>query len=203
MTKITDEGQAWLNVLARIRKTITEILEKRQCFFHQGHSLRRQARKLLTTGNRFDERRAERLNQQADGYFEKARELNPMLINAGRLLMQSARSIDEIPQAVMLDFLGVNQADRHKVNDDGFIDLTFIKALEYSVASRGSDSASGPFHDCIAAFMQHELMTNNKLQESAEEMFFGDGGLFENLPRYRQAANGDMVREQPRLRLVK
>ena len=204
MIKLTDEGKAWMRVLTIIRRAIRTRLNRKQTLSEQRNLLRREAKKLIAGGNRFDARRAETLDVKAEALLDHNRQLNTMLIEAGTLLMQSAKSIDaEIPQAVMLDFLEINKADRHHVKpDDGFINLTFVKALEQSAFYRGSDWTNGPFNTCLTTMMQHDLMTNDQLQEEADKILFGKGGMFEFLPTYKQAANGEMIRQRPPLRLV-
>jgi len=197
--------QEMLNILVRVRRNIRRVSERIEMNRAALKSLKSEAKELANSGNRFNQKRAELMEPSIEAersvFLESAKELRVI----GEAIVLYGRAIDAlIPQSVMLDFLEVNTADRSRVvPEDGFIELTFAKSLEYSATTRKLDYCSGPFRDAIAGFMSYQLCHNKKLREAADKELFGVGGMFEFLPRYKQGDNGEMIRQRPPLRVVK
>lgn len=168
-------------------------------------AIKRQANKLRATGNKFDKRRADVLDGQAQNIRDRNQPLREAMVSMGETLFRAAPAIDaEIPRNILLDLLNINISDRSKADEsDGFIQLTFVKNLEDSATYRNSDFDKGPFATATTAYMQHEIIHNDEIAEMMHEKVFGEGGMFEFLPRYKEHHRGEMVRQPPKLRAVK
>lgn len=168
------------------------------------HQVERQARLLRETKNPMLIRRAETMEAEIAQSRDAWQPARDYLLRCGRDLMRYSAQINaEIPQAVMLDLLNVNRADRARVSpDDGIIEIAYIDALEDSAMYRGSDWKQGPLAQAVTRYISNELATNDQLQQRAQEHLFGKGGMFEFLPMYRTTGNGTMVRMPPKLRLA-
>ncbi|HIJ22761.1 MAG: hypothetical protein HON68_02720 [Gammaproteobacteria bacterium] len=170
----------------------------------QSHKERRDARLFRESGNPILIRRADVLEERTDQRRTQTQAINQKLLEIGHELMEFSVHIDHhLSQSQILDLLNVNIVERSQVSpEDGVIQIAYARNLEDSAMFRGSDWRQGPLAQAITSFMQHELLHNEELQESASEYLFGKGGLMEFIPRYQQGENGEMVRMPPNLRLA-
>jgi hypothetical protein len=171
------------------------------------HKQQRAAIKLRATNNRFDLRRAERIEGELTETNEQREEYVNILNDIGSLISTYSASIDAaIPQNVLLDLLCVNIADRGGVEpDDGIMRLTFAKGLEQSAYYRGGDRDhrnQGPFTCAVTSYMLQQFSSNKILKQKADEFIFGTGGILEFIPTFKENGEGEMVRQRPRLRLA-
>ena len=202
---LTREHKDTLNSLVHARRALRAFFASIDRNHDHGRNAARQIKKLRATGNRFDARRADLLEQDQDFVQQISRqELESMQIyirDIGRILMHYPATC--FPQALLLDFLEVNQVDRQQVEpDDGLVELVYLHGLEQSACYRGDDSSQGPFARAIVSYLQHELIHNKEMKKQADALLFGKGGMFEFIPTYKQNAQGEMVRQQPPLRLA-
>lgn len=165
---------------------------------------RRQARKLRQTKNQILARRADTLESQANNRMDSANGYRDLLMKFGRELMEVSSHIDtQVPQALLLDILNVNSADRSTVAPgDGIVEIAYIRGLEDSAMYRDEDCKQGPIAQAVLAVMMHELRHNEQLKQAADEYLFGKGGMFEFLPMYHMTSDGGMERLPPKLRLA-
>lgn len=180
------------------------IIQLMDAINEENHLDRRLARKLRKTNNPMLARRADTLEAEANRRTETTRKGRDFLLRCGRELMEAALFINAmLPQALILDLLNVNRADRHRVSpSDGIIEIVFIEGLEDSVMQRSSETKDGPLAQAYVWHMCHELKHNEQLKQAADERLFGKGGMFEFLPTYQLSDSGEAVRKPPKLRLV-
>lgn len=197
----------WLSLLVSMRMALRKIIRQLDCYHEQGRVNRRTVRKLRSTGNKFDARRADVVEADYgnDGMHRNhEKELRAQLRHFGEVLLTSSAVIGAtVPKGLLLDFLEVNQADRKDIGpDDGIVEIAFALGLEQSAFYRGYDWKAGPFARAITARITHETIHNKNFQEKAHEFLFGKGGMGEFVPRYTQSEQGELVRQPPPLRLV-
>lgn len=174
-------------------------------FFHeQNHSDRRAARKLRESNNPILARRADVIESQIEGRSRGIRRACEVLDEIGDDIFVNADRIDlQIPQPALLDLLNVNIADRKEVGiGDGIVKIAFILGLEDSAENRDKDFKCGPIFRALQNRLMRELLHNEELKRSANEMLFGPGGMFEFVPKYQQMPDGSMKRLPPPLRIV-
>jgi hypothetical protein len=202
------EAIEWLNTLARVRRTVVDMIARIGAHRSERNRRMREISKLRATGNRFDDRRADIAELDLEAWKKQREEaytwLHERLQETGKGLLITSSHIDAaVPRHLLLDFLGVNEADRKDLKpDDGFINLAYAHGLEYSATYRGSDWKQGPFAQAIMEGLLHEMAHNPEMQKAADDHLFGRDGLFEFVPRYVQNGAGEMIRQPPPLRLA-
>ena len=114
---------------------------------------------------------------------EIVRDGRARLVRYGRELIENASRIDAaVPQAVMLDVLNVDPADRRLVaQGDGITAIAVIRGLEDSAVHRG-DPRQGPLAQAVSEFMADALVRNEQLSRAADWRLIGKGGLLEIVP---------------------
>jgi hypothetical protein len=122
----------------------------------------------------------------------------------GRELIVFADVIDNmIPRGLLLDLLNVNPVDRDGVKEArGFKELIFVHGVENSVERRGEGWNGSPLFCACHRWFMHELIHNEELSRMANDILFGEGGMFEFIPTYQQMPDGSMKRLRPPLRVV-
>lgn len=165
---------------------------------------RRQARKFRETNNPILMRRADTLEAQAKRRSDALQNGRDLLLKWGRELIELSPHIDAaVSQPLLLDLLNVNRADRERVSqEDGLIEIAYIKGLEDSAMYRCDGWKQGPLAQAVMRAINHELLHNDQLKQAAHEHLFGKGGMCEFLPTYRMAPSGEMERQPPKLRLA-
>jgi hypothetical protein len=194
-----------LNALIHARKALRAFFSVIDYYHEQRGIVARKVRKLRATGNRFDARRAELLEQDDVLIQQSSRQkldtLRAYIRDIGRILMQYPAP--DFPQALLLDFLEVNPADRKEVEPgDGLVEIVYIHGLEYSACNRGDSVNQGPFARAIIAHLHYKLIHNEEMKKWSDDVLFGKGGMFEFLPMYKENEQGEMVRQPPPLRLA-
>lgn len=202
---LTREHKDTLNSLVHARRALRSFFTVIDRYCCHRRSAARQIKKLRATGNRFDARRADLLEQDEDFSQQVSQQelenIRSCVREIGKILMHYPAT--GCPQALLLDFLEVNRADRHQVGlDDGLVELVYLHGLEQSACYRGDGSAQGPFARAIVSYLQHELIHNEEMKKQADTLLFGNGGMFEFLPMYEKNEQGEMVRQPPSLRLA-
>lgn len=195
---------AWLNLVIKIRRQCRQLIFALEFWRSKTRKIERQAKQYRQTENGFMARRAELLENGLPELKTRVQAINDLLLENGKLLMDSSRAIDlSIPQSMLLDLLVVNRVDRGSIRDgDGIIEIVYAYALEESATFRGSDWKQGPLAQAIMAYFTHQMIHNEEFKQKADECLFGKGGMFEFLPFYNVGEDGQMVQQTPRLRLA-
>lgn len=201
----TRQHKDTLNTLVYARRALRSFFPSIDRYYCRRRSAARQIKKLRATGNRFDARRADLLEQDEDFSQQVSRQefenIRSCVREIGKLLMHYPAT--GFPQALLLDLLEVNQADRKQIKpDDGLVELVYLHGLEQSACYRGDDSAQGPFARAIVSYLRHKLSHDDEMKKQANALLYGKGGMFEFLPMYEKNERGEMVRQPPPLRLA-
>ncbi len=194
-----------LNALIHARSALRAFFSVIDQYNDHRNMATRKVRKLRATGNRFDARRANLLEQD-DIFIQQASRQRLDTVRAyirdiGRILMKYPTP--DFPQSLLLDFLEVNPADRKEVEPgDGLVEIVYAHGLEYSACNRGDSIKQGPFARAIIAHLQYELIHNKAMKKQADDFLFGKGGMFEFVSMCKRNDQGELVRQPPPLRLV-
>lgn len=202
---MSQEHKDTLNALVHARRALRAFYSVIDRYHDQRGIVARMVRKLRATGNRFEARRADLLEQDdmctQQASRQKLDTVRSYIRDIGRILMQYPAA--DFPQALLLDLLEVNPADRKELEPgDGLVEIVYAHGLEYSACNRGDGGKQGPFARAIIACLQHELIHNEEMRKQADDFLFGKGGMFEFLPMYKHNEQGELVRQPPRLRLA-
>jgi hypothetical protein len=188
-------------VMARrdIRRTVQTLSSKRE----EAQQCRRKARMLKERGGAFDAARIASLERMADDLSAECKPLSENLKQSGMFLADVAPLFDAgTTLAQRCEILGVNAADRGALTEaDGLHRIIFAHGLEDSASSRGSDWKNGPLFQALnLVFM--DFLLNSKEGKKLGDSLFEPGGMFADVPMYKQARDGTMVRQSPRLHAV-
>lgn len=167
------------------------------------HQYRRQARKLRDRATPFDAARIATLESLADAATAACEPLRETLHRCGDILADAAPMIDAgLTLAQRCEILNVNMADRADLTDeDGLHRIVFAHGLEDSAARLKDDWKNGPlFQASQRVFM--DFLLNTREGQKLGDSLFEPGGMFESVPTYKQAPDGTMKRQLPRLRVV-
>lgn len=165
---------------------------------------RREAAVLRASGNPLSLARAAVIDRRVKEASDAATELREWLQTTGAELFDVACHIDaHVPRSVLFDIINANTADRDRAAaGDGFVEIVFAHCLEDSAESRRSDTASGPLFRAFQAHFHHQLVHNAEFNRAASDLLFGQGGMFEWVPKAQEQPDGTWKRLPPPLRLV-
>lgn len=167
------------------------------------HQYRRQARKLRERATPFDAARIATLESSADAATTACKPLHDALHEYGKLLADAAPMVDAgLTLGQRCEILNVSTADRADLTEaDGLHRIVFAHGLEDSASRRGLDWNDGPmFQASQRVFM--DFLLNTREGQKLGDSLFEPGGMFESVPTYKQAPDGTMKRQPPRLRVV-
>lgn len=192
-----------MNLVAKIRRNVREIIRHREQLSTTARVVERAAKVMREAGNPFDQNRIEVRESQAKLLHEIARDYRQMLQDAGRVLVDSAPLIDGVlTLAQRCDLLNINVADRADLTDeDGIVQLVYLRGLEDSAEYRGQDFKDGPLFNAMALVFI-DFLCNHPEGRKLGDSLFEPGGLFESVPKYRQLPDGSMERMPPCLQVV-
>jgi hypothetical protein len=119
------------------------------------------------------------------------------------LLIDTAPLIDQtLTLAERCDLLNINRADRADLTDeDGIVQLVYLRGLEDSAEHRGQDFKDGPLFNAMALVFIYFLCNHSEGKKLGDSLF-EPGGLLSGVPKYRQLRDGSMERMPPRLQVV-
>lgn len=192
-----------MNLVAKIRRNVREIIRHREQLSTTARVVERAAKVMREAGNPFDQNRIEVRESQAKLLREIARDYRQILQDAGRVLVDSAPLIDGVlTLAQRCDLLNINVADRADLTDeDGIVQLVYLRGLEDSAEHRGQDFKDGPLFNAMALVFI-DFLCNHPEGRKLGDSLFEPGGMFESVPKYRQLPDGSMERMPPRLQVV-
>lgn len=194
-----------MNLVARIRRNVREIVRRREQFFSAARVQERAARVMRAVGNPFDKNRIEVHEFHAKALRKSASDCRQMLQDAGRFLIDIAPMIDAVlPLAQRCDILNINVADREGLtDDDGMVQLIHVHNLEDSAFFRGKEDwdFDGPLNQAMMLVFM-DFLCNHPEGQKLGDSLFEPGGMFESVPIYRQLPDGSMERMPPRLHVA-
>lgn len=136
-------------------------------------------------------------------YFQKRIEIiRESIFKLGQILVNAAPTVDAATTLEQrCDILNINRADRGKIKHGSrLIDLIFVDRLEDSAVKR-SEYENGPLYELAFSVFSDFLMNHPEGRKLGDSLF-EPGGMFEGVPMYKMAADGTMVRQPPRLRVI-
>lgn len=191
------------STVAKIRRSVRRITQRQDRYHGTARVLERAARMMLDAGNPFDRNRIKDRELAAKDLRKHASECRNALKDLGRVLIDVAPVIDSVlTLAQRCDLLNVNVADRAGLTDeDGIVQLVYLKGLEDSAEHRGKDFKDGPLHNAMMLVFI-DFLCNHPEGRKLGDSLFEPGGLLEGVSKYRRLPDGSMERMPPRLRVV-
>jgi hypothetical protein len=189
--------------IAIMRRTIRRTLVLHDQQRGIARRCRRQARKLRGYAGPFDGARIAAWEAAADDAAAGCKTMRECLKSSGHLLTKTARMVDAgLTLEQRCEILNVNKAHRGDLTDaDGLIEIVYMHGLEDSAARIKDDWKNGPlFQAAQEVFM--DFLTNTVEGQKLGDSLFERGGMFENVPTFKEAADGTMKRQPPRLHAV-
>lgn len=192
-----------MNTVVKIRRSVRRIAQRQEWYRSTARVHECAAKMMRETGNPFDRNRIHDHESAAKDLRKNSSECRQVLKDLGRVLMDVAPMIDSVlTLAQSCDLLNINVADRAGLSDeDGIIQLIYLKGLEDSAEHRGQDLKDAPLHNAMALVFI-DFLCNHTEGRKLGDSLFQPGGLFEAVPKYRQLPDGSMERMAPRLRVV-
>jgi hypothetical protein len=185
------------------RRNVRRVVEILEAYRATSHSYRRHARILRERASPFDGARIAALETAAADVTTLCKSMRESLHNCGKLLASAAPTIDAgTTLAQRCEILNVNTADRGDLtDDDGMIKIIYLHGLEDSAANRKAEDKNGPlFQASQQVFI--DFLTNHAEGRKLGDSLWQPGGMFADVPMYKQAADGTMKRQPPRLHVV-
>jgi hypothetical protein len=187
----------------KVRKMVRQAVAVLDSQNERARQYRRRARILREQAGTFDGARIAALEAAAAEVRRLCEPMRESLHNCGKLIASAAPMIDAgTTLAQRCEILNVNQADRGDLTDaDGLIKIIYLHGLEDSAASVKDDWKNGPlFKAAQEVFM--DFLTNTTEGQKLGDSLFERGGMFAEVPTFKQAADGTMKRQPPRLHVV-
>ena len=181
------------------RRTIVILGQQREI----ARRCRRQARKLRGYAGPFDGARIAAWEAAADDAAAGCKTMRECLKSSGHLLTKTAKMVDAgLTLEQRCEILNVNKAHRGDLTDaDGLIEIIYMHGLEDSAASFKDDWKTGPlFQAAQEVFI--DFLTNHVEGRKLGDSLFQPGGMFASVPTFKQAVDGTMKRQPPRLHVV-
>lgn len=188
-----------VQVRRMIRKAVVVLDSQRD----NANQYRRRASIWREHAGTFDAARIAALDAAAAEVTALCKPMRESLHNCGKLLTSAAPMIDAgTTLAQRCDILNVNTADRGDLTEaDGVIKIIYLHGLEDSAANRKAEYNTGPlFQASQRVFI--DFLTNHEEGRKLGDSLFQPGGMFADVPMFKQAADGTMKRQPPRLRIV-
>jgi hypothetical protein len=164
---------------------------------------RRQARKLREYAGPFDGARIAAWEAIADDAAAGCKTMRECLKSSGHLLTKTARMVDAgLTLEQRCEILNVNKAHCGDLTDaDGLIEIVYMHGLEDSAARVKDDWKNGPlFQAAQEVFM--DFLTNHAEGRKIGDSLFQPGGMLADVATFKEAADGTMQRQPPRLHVV-
>ncbi|KAF3997486.1 hypothetical protein [Glaciimonas immobilis] len=189
--------------VAMIRRAIRQTVAKLDSQRDKARCYRREARIIKERAGLFDTARIAALEALADDAGALCKPLRESLKDCGKLLVTLAPVINAgTTLAQRCEVLNVNIADRAGLTEaDGLHEIVFIHGLEDSVLRRGQDWNDGEIFQALN-YVFMDFLVNTREGKALGDSLFEAGGMFADLPTYRQSADGTMKRLPPRLSIV-
>jgi hypothetical protein len=181
-------------------RRVVAILETQRA---AARGYRRQARILRERASPFDSARILAREAAAAQVTTACEPMRGSLKECGRLFAAAAPMIDAgTTLAQRCEILNVNTADRADLNEsDGLIKIIYLHGLEDSAANRKAEDKNGPLFQASQLVFIDFLMNHEEGRKLGDSLF-QPGGMFADVPTFRQAADGTMKRQPPRLHVV-
>lgn len=189
--------------VVQVRKMVRRAVAVLESQYDNARKYRRRACILRGHAGVFDGARIAALDAAAAEVTALCKPLRESLHNCGKLLTNAAPMIDAgTTLAQRCEILNVNTADRGDLTDaDGLIKIIYLHGLEDSAANRKAEDKNGPmFQASQQVFM--DFLMNHKEGRKLGDCLFQPGGMFADVPMFKQAADGTMKRQPPRLHVV-
>lgn len=190
--------------IIQVRRHCRHLIAAQRRLFADARAASRVARKLKEGTNPFNRARIEKLETAAEASRSAAHGLDAAILDCGNWFLKFAPYLDAaLTLEERLDLLGVNVADRARITDaeeTGIVAILAVYGLEDSAMHRGSIKGA-PMAAALNLVIMKFLCNSHMGRELADSLF-EPGGLFAGVPEYRQAADGEMKRMPPRLRVV-
>ncbi len=185
------------------RRGIRQLVTALDANHGEARKYRRQAVKLKERGGMFDGARIAMLEGLADSFSKLVRPLYVELLRIGKLVAEVGPLVDHHLTLTQLhDILNINTAERIGLaKDDGLIKLIYLHGLEDSAANRKEEDKTGPLFQASQAVFTDFLMNHAEGRKLGDSLW-EPGGMFADVPTYKQAPDGSMTRQPPRLRVV-
>jgi hypothetical protein len=181
-------------------RRIVEVLDRQH---DKARQYRRQARIIKERASPFDGARIAKLESMAAATIAACKPMQESLNECGKLLTDTSPMIDAgTTLAQRCEILNVNEADRGDLTEaDGLHQIVFAHGLEDSAACRRTEWKNGPlFQASQRVFM--DFLMNTKEGQALGDSLFQPGGMFADVPMFKEAADGSMERQPPRLYAV-
>ena len=122
------------------------------------------------------------------------------LHNCGKLLTSATPMIDAgTTLAQRCKILNVSTADPGDLTEaDGLIAIIYLHGLEGSAANRKAEDKNGPMFQASQQVFMH-FLTNHEEGRKLGDSMFQPGGMFADAPMFKQAPDGTMERQPPKL----
>ena len=192
-----------LRYVVQVRRMVRRAVAVLDSQHDRAHQYRRRARIWREHAGPFDGARIAALEAAAAEVTTLCKPMRESLHNCGKLLAGAAPMIDAgTTLAQRCEILNVNMADRGDLTEaDGMIKIIYLHGLEDSAANRKAEDKNGPlFQASQQVFI--DFLTNHAEGRKLGDSLWQPGGMFADVPMFKQAADGTMKRQPPRLRIV-
>jgi hypothetical protein len=189
--------------VACVRRGARRIVATLDRQHDKARQYRRQAQVIKQRASPFDAARIAKLESMAAAAIAACKPMQESLNECGKLFVDTGPMIDAgTTLAQRCEMLNVNEADRGDLTEaDGLHQIVFAHGLEDSAACRGMDWKNGPlFQASQRVFM--DFLMNTKEGQDLGDSLFQPGGMFADVPMFKEAADGSMERQPPRLYAV-
>ncbi len=192
-----------MKFLIRVRRGVRGVTLRKEQLSGAAKAHERATSLMRESGTPFDQHRIGVRESQAKLLRKGASDNRQLLQDYGRLLIDTAPLIDQaLTLAERCDLLNINRVDRADLTDeDGIVQLVYLRGLEDSAEHRGQDFKDGPLFNAMALVFI-DFLCNHPEGRKLGDSLFEPGGMFENVPKYRQLPDGLMERMPPCLRVV-
>lgn len=186
-----------------VRRSVRQAVEILDKMGDKASRYRRQARILKAQASPFNAARIKALEGMADEIRTDCKPMRDCMKQWGRLMADSAPLIDSCTTlAQRCEILNVNVADRSDLTeDDGLIKIIYLHGLEDSAARIKDDWKNGPMYQASATVFI-DFLLNTKEGQALGDSLWEPGGMFAGVPMYKQAPDGTMQRQPPKLYTV-
>lgn len=192
-----------LRYVVQVRRMVRQAVAVLDSQRDNANQYRRRARVWREHAGLFDGARIAALDAAAAEVTTLCKPMRESLHNCGKLLAGAAPMIDAgTTLAQRCEILNVNTADRGDLTEaDGLIKIIYLHGLEDSAANRKAEDKNGPmFQASQRVFI--DFLTNHEEGRKLGDSLFQPGGMFAAAPMFKQAADGTMKRQPPRLHVV-
>ena len=189
--------------VVKVRKMVRQAVAVLDSQRDNARQCRRQACILREHAGTFDGARIAALEAAAAEVTALCKPMRESLHNCGKLLASAAPIIDAgTTLAQRCEILNVNTADRGDLTEaDGIIKIIYLHGLKDSAANRKAEDKNGPLFQASQRVFIDFLMNHAEGRKLGDSLF-QPGGMFADVPMFKQAADGTMKRQPPRLHVV-